>query len=266
MNIPPITSPFTVIIDTREQSPFAFKSFRADAKHRVKVLTRKEAEEAAAKLAELKTVHLKLSNEINSLTYLLSSAVGLNATNDLTVGEFEHIQKDIKDRNKQLSRIGFEISQVPTEYVVPDLYIPTERKGLATGDYSIQGHESSIAIERKSLSDLYGTLGGGRERFERELARLSKMKVAHVVVESDWTTALREPPDRTKLAPKSVFRSINAWEQEFPTIHWQFMGTRELAEHKTFRILERFWVNLQRAVEGIQEVVQEEKEKVSSEA
>ena len=190
MNIPPITSPFTVIIDTREQSPFAFKSFRADAKHA---------------------------------------------------------------RTVQGAKI------------VPDLYIPTERKGLPTGDYSIQGYESSIAIERKSLSDLYGTLGGGRERFERELERLSKMKVAHVVVEADWTTALREPPDRTKLAPKSVFRSINAWEQEFPTIHWQFMGTRELAEHKTFRILERFWVNLQRAVEGIQEVVQEEKEKVSSE-
>lgn len=179
MNTPPITCPFTVIIDTREQSPFPFKGFRADAKH---------------------------------------------------------------------------ARQVQGQKIIPDLYIPTERSGLPTGDYSIQGHESSIAIERKSLTDLYGTLGSGRDRFERELDRLSKFQVAHVVVESDWMTALRSPPDRAKLSPKSVFRSINAWEQEFPTIHWQFMGSRELAEHKTFRILERFWVNLEREREKAEQV------------
>jgi DNA excision repair protein ERCC-4 len=130
--------------------------------------------------------------------------------------------------------------------IIPALHIPTTTRTLSTGDYSIEGFESQIAIERKSLSDLYSTLASGRDRFERELLRLSEFRVAHIVVESDWVATIRNPPSRTKLNPKSVFRSINAWEQEFPTIHWQMMGTRSLAEHKTFRILERFWNNLQK--------------------
>ena len=45
------------------------------------------------------------------------------------------------------------------------------RAGLPTGDYSLTGHEVRAAIERKSLDDLLGCLTGGRDRFERELAR-----------------------------------------------------------------------------------------------
>ena len=166
----PVTCPFTVIVDTREQSPYQFRTFKADAQYK--------------------------------------------------------------------SHTG----------VPKDLYIPVEVATLKTADYSIKGFESEIAIERKSLTDLFGTLGKGRERFIRELERLSEFKVAHVVIEADWKTILESPPERTKLSPKSVFRSINAWEQEFPTIHWQFMWIRAIAEHKTFRILERFWNQKQKAI------------------
>ena len=37
---------------------------------------------------------------------------------------------------------------------------------LVTGDYSIQGLESVIAIERKSLDDLLGCCGRERKRFD----------------------------------------------------------------------------------------------------
>lgn len=170
----PITCPFTVIIDTREQSPYSFQTFKADARHK--------------------------------------SHTGL----------------------------------------AKDLYIPVEVATLQTADYSIKGFESEIAIERKSLTDLFGTLGSGRDRFERELQRLSEFQVAHIVIEADWRTILYSPPERTKLSPKSVFRSINAWEQEFPTVHWQLMGMRSIAEHKTFRILERFWNQQQKAAQSTQ--------------
>lgn len=166
----PVTCPFTVIVDTREQSPYQFRTFKADAKHKT-----------------------------------------------------------------------------PSGLPRP-LFIPVETATLKTADYSIKGFESEIAVERKSLTDLFGTLGSGRERFERELQRLSQFQIAHIVIESDWRTILESPPERTKLSPKSVFRSINAWEQEFPTIHWQFMGMRAIAEHKTFRILERFWNQKQKAI------------------
>lgn len=35
----------------------------------------------------------------------------------------------------------------------------TERKRLQTGDYTLKHYENKIAVERKSLSDLYSTLG-----------------------------------------------------------------------------------------------------------
>lgn len=114
-------------------------------------------------------------------------------------------------------------------------------KTLASGDYSIEGLEHEIAVERKSLADLFGTLGSGRERFERELERLSKMNHAAVVIESSWHEILHSPPRESKLLPKTVFRSIAAWSQEFPTIHWWPMGDRIHAESATFRILERYW-------------------------
>lgn len=121
------------------------------------------------------------------------------------------------------------------------LIVKTRVQGLATADYSIEGFEDQVAVERKSKEDLYGTIGAGRDRFERELERLASFRVAHVVIEATWPDILSNPPARTKLLPKTVFRSINAWEQRYPTIHWHAMGGRILAEHKTFRVLERFY-------------------------
>lgn len=137
--------------------------------------------------------------------------------------------------------------------VYPPLVVPTVIAGLETGDYSIDGFESLVTVERKSLADLYGTLGYGRERFERELQRMAGVtlgsgtafgggfKVAHVVIEASWDDIANHPPRDSKLSPDSVFGSINAWEQRYPTIHWHAMGSRAMAERKCFSILQRFW-------------------------
>ena len=58
------------------------------------------------------------------------------------------------------------------------------RDTLSAGDYSIKGFEDSIAIERKSLSDFYGSIGNGRERFKRELLRLKSYSWAALVIEA----------------------------------------------------------------------------------
>lgn len=130
------------------------------------------------------------------------------------------------------------------------LVVRTVVAGLASGDYSIEGFENRVAVERKSLSDLFGTLGNGRERFERELQRLSAMEFAAVVIEAGWSSIIGSPPPQSKLTPKTVFRSVIAWQQEFPGIHWWTLDTRSLAEHATFRILERFWKVEQRRLSG----------------
>jgi ERCC4-type nuclease len=111
---------------------------------------------------------------------------------------------------------------------------------LPSGDYSLANLQDEIAVERKSIQDLFHTLGQQRERFERELIRLSSTTVAAVIVEAEWSTILHHPLEESRLSPKIVFRSVLAWQQQFPTIHWWFMPGRRPAEITTFRILERF--------------------------
>lgn len=121
------------------------------------------------------------------------------------------------------------------------LVIPTVTVGLKSGDYSIIGFEDRVAVERKGLADLYGTLGQGRGRFTRELERLATFDYAAVVVEADWQTILYDPPERGTLSPLSVFRSVVAWQQRHTNVHWWPCPGRGFAERVCFRILERWW-------------------------
>lgn len=113
-------------------------------------------------------------------------------------------------------------------------------ESLKTGDYSIEGFESAVTVERKSLSDLYTTIGQHRERFEREHERMAEMEFAAVVIEEDWETILRQPPTRSRLPPKNVFRVAVSWMQRYG-VPWLAMADRRLAELTTFRLLEKFW-------------------------
>ena len=116
----------------------------------------------------------------------------------------------------------------------------TIRKTLTSGDYSLEGYEDRIAIERKTKSDTYGTFGKGRARFERELERLSTFEFAAVVIESDWLGLVRNPPARSRLNPKTIFVSVIAWSQRFD-VHFFTAPGRAFAEKLTFRLLERFY-------------------------
>jgi ERCC4-type nuclease len=121
------------------------------------------------------------------------------------------------------------------------LDVTTRVETLPTGDYSLDGLRDQVAIERKSLADLYHTLGQNRDRFERELIRLAALCFAAVVIEADWLKILSEPPAHSRLNPKSIFRSVIAWQQRFPRVHWWACPHRRFAEIATLRILERFY-------------------------
>ncbi|MCH5285604.1 MAG: ERCC4 domain-containing protein [Akkermansiaceae bacterium] len=53
---------------------------------------------------------------------------------------------------------------------------------LQSGDYSVRGLEDVFAVERKSISDLVGSLKSGRDRFMRELHRLRGFTFARLLV------------------------------------------------------------------------------------
>lgn len=114
---------------------------------------------------------------------------------------------------------------------------------LKAGDYSIEGCESIIAGERKSLIDAYGTFGKGRDRFERELEKLAKYRFGFVVLEADFDTIIFRPPARSRLKPKTVIRSMAAWAIRH-NVHFYWCPNRAAAEKWTFILLERFWNDL----------------------
>ncbi len=121
------------------------------------------------------------------------------------------------------------------------LIIGTRVANLIWGDYSLDGYETKVAVERKSLADLFATIGWRRESFEAEIAALNEYDVATVIIEANWPDILTNPPKHSKLCPKSVTRTILAWSQRYPHVHWLPAGDRRMAEVTTFRILERFY-------------------------
>lgn len=125
-----------------------------------------------------------------------------------------------------------------------EILVPTETRRLQTGDYTLEGHEERITIERKSKSDLFSTLSLGRKRFMDELDRMTEIPHAHVVVEAQWSEIFDNPPVFSQLTPKSVGRTVIAACQRYTNIHWHFMPDRSFAEAWTFRILERYMLDL----------------------
>lgn len=116
------------------------------------------------------------------------------------------------------------------------------RKEWGTGlaDYSIDGFEEQVQIERKSIEDLFGTLGSRRDDFEREIDRLNRQcAVACVMVEG--TVGHIAGFKGHGPEPQSVIGTMIAWQQRYRNVHWHLPPSRSIAEVLTFRILDRFW-------------------------
>lgn len=124
---------------------------------------------------------------------------------------------------------------------------PIKVKKLEYGDYSLHGLEKVVAVERKALADLWGTLSqpASWSRFERELGRaMCDGCRLHVVVESSIEQALR-PSRWCAMDPRRVLDRL--WE----SCHRMgasavFAGSRAMAPAATLAILRGAW----RAHEG----------------
>jgi ERCC4-type nuclease len=129
--------------------------------------------------------------------------------------------------------------------VKPVLPFVVQADHLETGDYSLKGPElpqDRIVIERKTLSDLYSTLGSHREQFEAEWQRMSLYGYAALVVEATFEQIAA--PNKylsypTELNSKSVLMTLAAWNQRYGVQVWMMPG-RRVAEQWTFRLLERW--------------------------
>ena len=105
--------------------------------------------------------------------------------------------------------------QTPLSFNIKDISIPTELGTLQTGDYSVKGLESKISVERKSLSDLLGCIGNDRERFERELERISAFETRALVIESTWEEIEAGNYYKSKVHPNAVIGSLLSWQEKY---------------------------------------------------
>lgn len=117
--------------------------------------------------------------------------------------------------------------------------VPTTTAALRSGDYSIAGHESKIAIERKTLDDFVACCGRDRGRFARELERLAEFDRAAVIVEANlrdvWNGAAR-----SRMQPPSIAGSAASFfiDHGVPTF---FCSDRWSAADFALRLLRIFY-------------------------
>lgn len=100
-------------------------------------------------------------------------------------------------------------------------------RALPAGDYTVEGFETRVAVERKTVEDLVSTVIRSRERFARELEKLTTYDSACVVVEGNLSDVL-DANYRSGANPNSVFGSVMAIIVEYG-IPVYFCGDRQTA-------------------------------------
>ena len=133
-----------------------------------------------------------------------------------------------------------EQSPFPFTNIEPFDVIPTEYTCLRTGDYSIKGFESRITVERKSIPDLYSSIGADRERFEREMVRLAEFEYAAVVIEGDSQAIAQYAETHLQMAGKTAEHTMLSWSIKYGVHFWPSINKRH-AELRTFHLLRHFW-------------------------
>jgi hypothetical protein len=108
---------------------------------------------------------------------------------------------------------------------------------LEYGDYSLHPN-NKLAVERKSLSDLYGTLSGGRERFEREIQKAKKLEgYIIVVVESTLNNMMYQKQKFGKASGEFIAHNMRKLLRQYDNLQFVFCDGREEARNKTLHIL-----------------------------
>jgi len=127
-----------------------------------------------------------------------------------------------------------------------------ERKKLNAGDYSILGEEDNMAIERKSLSDLFSTLGMGHKRFKAELDRVKDYDYFAIVVDGNYSDVI------TKNYPKSYLTKMKGYmiSSILFTIHMKykipiFFGNNRVISKRIIKELFNAYYKQKKVKEGM---------------
>jgi ERCC4-type nuclease len=122
---------------------------------------------------------------------------------------------------------------------------PAEIRTLKTGDYSIEGLENSVVVERKRHNEIVQCMTWQRDRFERELERSNKFRRFHLVIECSMKALIEclyeDWPNGTH--PNSVRGTLIAWQNRFPSLRVWMPGDRETSQLWVEHLLKKAWTD-----------------------
>ena len=142
------------------------------------------------------------------------------------------------ENKNQISVIVDTREQLPYNFK-KEKHIQIVREKLATGDYSLKGHTDRIIIERKTLTDLLGVIGNGRDRFKRELQHLKdNCEFPVLLIEGSVSDIFDKYalPFESKIHQNSVIGSLISWSVKFG-VQIIFAGNRAKGELITAKYL-----------------------------
>ena len=109
----------------------------------------------------------------------------------------------------------------------------TRKQTLSVGDYAVHADDGTVVgvVERKSLTDLVGTLTGGKLRYL--MAALASVPHAALVVEDRYSSLFKDE----RVRPAVLAEGIAEAQVRFSTVPIVFAETRPLAQEWTYRFL-----------------------------
>lgn len=110
---------------------------------------------------------------------------------------------------------------------------------MKQGDYSVLGHRKRIGVERKTLTDFFGSIGRGHKRFFRSLDRLAALPHKLLVIETEPSRLFNPETHRySRLKRSHVLGSIVSIlaDRHIPIV---CVDTRFTGEEVVYRFLAR---------------------------
>lgn len=142
----------------------------------------------------------------------------------------------------------------------PNWIADEKRQALKAGDYSVEGMETLLVLERKTLTDLITTVIQQRDRFFKQCEKMAKYRWKALLIEASYED-IKSPYDydeyNTSAHPNAVSGTLDALEARYgiPVIYTS--RYRPLAEEKAASWLSKHFTYWYLEENGFGRVLQE---------
>ena len=142
----------------------------------------------------------------------------------------------------------------------PNWIAASKKQALKAGDYSVEGMENLLILERKTLTDLITTVIQERARFFTQCEKMSKYRWKALLIEAsyeDVKTPYDEDEHNTRAHPNAVSGTLDALEARYgiPVVYTSCY--RPLAEERAASWLSKHFTYWYLEENGFGRVLQE---------